>query len=123
MLLPLAGYGLKCYKCDSGKGWDDCATNQEESPCKSDEDRCGKVHYDAKQESVSRVRYLKGCTTSKFCKETTDSNCRNIFGGEPSIEISKCEPNCCSGDLCNGAKVPMVSAIILIACALVALFR
>ena len=39
------------------------------------------------------------------------------------IDVRKCKIYYCSGDLCNGGKVPMISAIMFFACALVAFLR
>lgn len=68
--------------------------------CPAPLDRCYKVKKDALGETV----YAKGCVASAQCDMVEDMNC-------------------CSDDLCNGGKVPMVSAIMLLACALVALLR
>ena len=40
-----------------------------------------------------------------------------------SLKITKCKLDCCKGDLCNGARVPMVGAIMLLANAVVAVTR
>jgi len=126
-----AGFGLNCYKCNSGESWGECDAKQQNITCGPDHDRCSQFHVEAKMMGSSRAFYIKSCTTSATCKTAVDGNCRSIVGGDPSIEISKCEPNCCSGDLCNGGKVPMdsginapiVSAIMLMTCALVAFIR
>ena len=120
--LVFTGYGLKCNQCLSTKGWDDCATNKKEVDCStlgSQYDRCGKAFVDGKVADVSIAVYAKGCSASSVCSQ---NSCK-AFVQDPSTTIKKCELDCCDGDLCNGAKVPMVSAIMLLACALVAFLR
>ena len=53
---------------------------------------------------------------------TVDSS-EMCMSDDPSVKITKCDISCCNGDLCNGGKVPVVSAIVLLACALVAALR
>ena len=121
--LVFTGHGLKCYQCINTKGWDDCETNKKELNCSnalgSQYDRCGKVFIHGKDASSSVAFYIKGCALSSVCSQNT---CKS-FVQDPSTNIEKCEVDCCQGDLCNGAKVPMVSAIVLLACALVAFLR
>lgn len=112
-----AGHSLKCYTCASIKSWDDCAANKKETTCVSGQDRCGKMYVDGKIGDVGYEGFSKGCAANAACNKDA---CKNI---NPSLSVSKCDINCCEGDLCNGAKVPVVSAIVLLACALVAFFR
>ena len=110
------GYGLECYQCASAKSWDDCTSNRKKVDCPSDYNRCGKAYLEGKLVDTSIALYGKGCSSSSVCNQNT---CK-AFVQDPSTNIDKCELNCCEGDLCNGAKVLMVSAIMLLACALVA---
>ena len=112
------GYGLKCYQCASTKGWDDCASIKIEATCVSGLDRCIKVLKESTAGGVSVALYGKSCGDSQQCTPDTSPFCKSDLG-----EVKKCEINCCSGDLCNGGKVPMVSAMMLLACALVAFLR
>ncbi|CAH3154824.1 unnamed protein product, partial [Porites lobata] len=134
--LPLffTGYGLKCYKCTSAKSWDDCDKNKEEMSCTSGFDSCGKIYFDGKVAGTGVEGYGKTCAIKSSCNKDA---CKAMQAG---ITIDKCEVNCCQGDLCNGAKVPlrhvtccksdlcngakvpMVSALLLLACALAAFF-
>ena len=116
-LFFLPGYALKCYQCISSESWDDCKNNTEEVSCSDSEDRCGKFDIKAETSGVTDEVFLKGCTTSSKCSE---KNCKKFA---PSAKITKCEVNCCKGDLCNGAQVPMVSAIMMLACAIVGFAR
>ena len=104
---------MKCYGCVSTKSWDDCADVKKEVTCAAGYDRCAKVYVEVKKDGVSAESYEKFCLTKALC-DTVDQipACK--------ADGTKCKVNCCTGDLCNGAAVQMVSAIILIACALVA---
>ena len=55
--------------------------------------------------------YGKGCISAEDCKTATDTD---------ACKEGTCEMDCCSGDLCNSARVTLVSAIILTLCAVVA---
>ena len=82
-------------------------------------DRCIKAVREGTQDDVSFALYARGCVESSDCADTdTSAFCKSDKG-----EVKTCEINCCSGDLCNGGKVPMVSAIMLLACALIAFLR
>lgn len=81
------------------------------------EDRCVKADIKAEKSGVSGEVFVKGCATSSQCSE---KNCKKF---SPLMKITKCEVDCCKGDLCNGAQVPMVSAIMLLACAIVGFAR
>ena len=63
--------------------------------------------------------FSKGCVSSPTCSEKYSKS----FNGSRSLKITKCKLDCCNGDLCNGAKVPMVGAIMLLASAIVAVAR
>ena len=111
------GYALKCYQCVSVKSWDDCKNSTKEVTCLGSQDRCAKVYVKAKISGVTKEAFGKGCATSSDCSAT---NCKKIV---PSGKIIECEIECCTGDLCNGAEVPMVSAIMLLACAIIVFAR
>ena len=114
--LPTPMHGLKCYQCFSTTGWDDCAAKRRVITCPSGLDRCGKAQVVGTKGNVSESVYTKGCSSSAICNQR---GCTALGG---SANIIKCKNNCCSGDLCNGAKVPMVIVIILVACAIVVFF-
>ena len=81
------------------------------------QDRCGKGDEKFESSGVTKEAFGKGCITSSDC---SGDICN---WKDPSVKITKCEIDCCKGDLCNGAKVPMVSAIMLLSCAIVAFAR
>ena len=116
------GYGLKCYQCLTLKDWDDCDKIKKEVTCAGGENRCEKAYVTGKQGGVSLSGYRKGCSNSSVCDTAKSEFCNP---SDPTVSVAECEINCCSGDLCNGrngtkvpngAKVPMVSAIMLLAC-------
>ncbi|XP_078356802.1 uncharacterized protein LOC144641627 [Oculina patagonica] len=114
------GYGLQCYQYYSTKSWVDFDSNKKEVTCPSSLNRCGKAFVSGKRDEASFARYVKGCGDSLECHADTSELCNS---SDPSVKITECDIYCCSGDLCNGAKVPVVSAIMLLACALVAFLR
>ena len=115
-LLYFAGYGLKCYHCQSDKSWDDCTKKEVDCPAVTDI-TCVKAYGEGKVEGASSKGFIKGC----FVK----SLCNNDFYKKqlPGVTFSKCDINCCDSDLCNGAKVPMMSTLLLFACVLVVFRR
>jgi len=116
LLCISAGFGLKCYICFSYKNWDDCpANNNNTETCNANADRCIKAKIVFKKDGKEDTSYVRGCATSEDC----DKGC--VAKQEYTIE--DCDYGCCKEDLCNGAKVPMVSAIILVACTVVAFIR
>ena len=62
--------------------------------------------------------YVKSCYTKEMCESGDDlfKSCKQISG-------AKCELNCCDSDNCNGGTVAAVSVTLMVACALMALFR
>ncbi|KAM7448762.1 hypothetical protein ABFA07_003261 [Porites harrisoni] len=110
-------YALKCYECFSLKSWDDCKNSTKEVTCLDSQDRCGKGDEKFQSSGVTKEAFGKGCITSSDC---SGDICN---WNDPSVKITKCEIDCCKGDLCNGAKVPTVSAIMLLSCAIVAFAR
>ena len=111
---------LKCYKCLSTKSWDDCASVQKAVACDSDEDTCVKIHYDAKSVdmAMSVESYVKYCHPKLSCDKDL---CKTLVLPKGAT-VNKCKMNCCEGNLCNGARVPLVSAILLLACAALTFF-
>ncbi|CAH3034628.1 unnamed protein product [Porites lobata] len=111
--------GLQCYECFSQKSWDDCESRKDVKNCTSWSNRCFKGYADWQEDGSSKKAYSKQCSSTEKCKTATDS--KECKGGT-------CKVDCCSGDLCNAgtiplgnaATVPLVSAIILSACAVLA---
>ena len=92
-----AAGGLKCYQCASSISMDDCFKNKTEETCK-DGYECVTV---TSGDDDKGHLYSKGCN---------DVLC--LFPGA-----------CCDEDLCNSGTVTLVSAFMLLACALVNLVR
>ena len=95
----LLGYALKCNECVSLKSWDDCKNKTKVVTCLDSQDRCGKADIKAESSGVTGEVFVKGCATSSECSE---KNCKKF---SPSGKITKCEVECCKGDLCNGAQL------------------
>lgn len=112
------GYGLKCYKCLALSNWDDCDKDKVETTCLPGFDSCGKVFFDGKVGGLSFKTYAKDCSVKAGCN---NDQCKAL--AQAGATIDDCEVKCCEGDLCNGTKVPLVSALLLWACALLAFFR
>ncbi|KAL9985861.1 hypothetical protein ACROYT_G008310 [Oculina patagonica] len=98
LLCISAGYGLKCYKCQTTKDWDDCDKIKTEETCASGFDRCGKAHVEGKSGETSVSLYVKGCATSSQCDPDTSPLCKS---SDPLDKFCKCNLNCCTDDLCN----------------------
>ena len=62
--------------------------------------------------------YARKCIAKSACGN--EELCKAFAPKEATIK--KCKVNCCQGNLCNGARVPLASAILLLACALLAFF-
>ena len=96
----------------------DCDAKKEEKDCGGNFDRCGKMSVNFKVASLETKVYSKGCATKDLCSTGSEEykTCKNIEG-------ATCELECCEGDLCNGGTVPVVSAVLMVACVLMALVR
>ena len=105
--------GIKCYVCNSEKGFEECASNNTLT-CPTGLDRC----YESTQIYGSFKSYSKGCQSTVLCdnKDTFLKVCEAVGG-------STCKLDCCDSDLCNGGIKPMVSVLLMVACALLAFFR
>ena len=115
-LLYFAGYGLKCYQCQSDKSWDDCTKKEVDCPAVTDI-TCVKAFGEGKVAGASSKGFIKGCFLKSLCN---NDFCKKQL---PGVTFSKCDINCCDSDLCNGAKVPMMSTLLLFACVIVAFRR
>ena len=101
----------------SFKSRDECKDKIKQVTCLSSEDRCAKANFKAESSADAVEVFVKEWMTSSGCSA---DNCKSIY---PSVKITKCEIDCCTGDLSNGAQVPMVSDIMLLACAIVPFAR
>ena len=108
----------RCYHCVSTKSWDDCASIQKVVACDSGNETCANIHYHSTSGdlAMSVESYARKCSAKsaydneELCKEFAPKG----------ATIKKCKVNCCEGKLCNGARVPLASVILLLACALLA---
>ena len=119
-LFLITEHGLQCYHCVSTKSWDDCASIQKKVACDSGKETCANIHYHSKSGdlAMSEERYARKCSAKSACGN--EELCKAF--APKGATIKKCKVNCCEGNLCNGARVPLASAILLLACALSAFF-
>lgn len=101
---------------------DDCNNNKKEITCPTSTDECSMLSVKYKADNVEIKSYKKTCTTEAVCENpgvslTEWARCDKADG--------KCSFQCChETDLCNrGHAVPMVSTLLMFACALVTFFR
>lgn len=113
VVLFITANGLKCYTCSSTSSMDDCKSKQKEADCPADSYRCGEVS----MEYNDIKTYAKNCMPKATCDNS------DVFSKEcKAASGDTCSLDCCEGDLCNGDTVPMVSVLVMVACALMALF-
>ena len=72
-----------------------------------------------KEEGKNVSVFVKSCAKKKNCNK---DGCKSV-AQELSMKLKDCDVNCCDTDLCNGAKVTMVSSFLFLACVVVANFR
>ena len=119
-LFLITEQGLHCYHCVSTKSWDDCASIQKVVACGAGKETCANIHYHSKAGdlAMSVEGYARICIAKSACGN--EELCKAIAPNGATIK--KCKVNCCQGNLWNGARVPLTSAILLLACALSAFF-
>ena len=109
-LHSFVGHGIKCYQCDSQKSWADCV-NKNDTTCPSESEACVKAHIEAENSGTTINNFVKNCAKISDCKD----GCKFVEG--LGCDVKTCDVHCCDSDLCNGAKVPMVSGFLFLACA------
>ena len=85
--------------------------------------RCGKVHTKFKSGGNSFKLYGRGCITQAECNDAKTTILKTCEQAKDAGADADCEVNCCSGDLCNAGAAPVVSGLLILTCAAVALFR
>ena len=111
IMCSILACGLRCYECSSKKSWDHCESHKDVEKCTSGKNRCFKGYADWEEDGSSQKAYRKDCFSAEKCKTAADiDDCKS----------GTCKVDCCSGDLCNAATVPLVSFIILSACVVLA---
>ena len=96
-----------------------CDDARTEVTCSSviSDPRCIKQSYKYSVSFLKVEAYSKGCTSKAVCDaEATLKICQGADGAD-------CELDCCDGDLCNSGGAPVVSVLLMVACALVILYR
>ena len=118
LLLWFAGHAIKCYQCKSPKSWDTCVP-ENNTACASPLDSCVKFKIEGELGGLNVKYFYKGCALKTSCNQ---DGCK-VVAQILKMKLTTCDVDCCETDLCNGAKVPMVSSFLFLACALVANFR
>ena len=118
LLLWFAGHAIKCYQCQSLKSWDACVPGSN-TACSSLLDSCVKFKIEGELGGQNVKAFYKGCALKKRCNQDGCKAVAQLL----KMKLKTCDVDCCETDLCNGAKVAMVSSFLFLACALVANFR
>ena len=119
LLLWFAGHAIKCYQCSSTKSWDDCIPGNDTACPFPQLNSCLKVKIEGEKEGKNMNFFGKSCVEKENCNK---DGCKSAAEGL-KMKFKDCDVNCCDTNLCNGAKVTMVSSFLFLACALVANFR
>ena len=85
--------------------------------------RCGKAHTEYKSGAISMKLYARGCSSKDICENAKQNVLKACEDAKAAGADADCEVNCCSGDLCNAGATPVVSGLLILSCALLALFR
>ena len=113
------GWGATCVQVKSFVACDNARVN---ATCPSGSNRCVKSELTAgKLSGKEKKSYSKSCSTDALC-DNKDSICK-VAAAVLGLTDYDCDVQCCEGDLCNGGKVPLVSFIVLSACAIAAFIR
>ena len=115
VLFCLAGLALHCHKCMSTRSWSNCDFNSREMLCPSGTDSCVKLYFGGRVADTYVEGFFKECGSKSLCNEYL---CKVLV--KDGATIDDCEVNCCDDGLCNRTQAPMVSVLLLLACALVA---
>ena len=113
-----AASALKCYVCMSKQSMSDCDSGRIETECLAGFDQCAKMSIDYTFAGIETTLYTKTCSTEALCDDSSA-----VFKQCKEIDGASCKWDCCSGNLCNGGTTAVVSVFLMVACALVALFR
>ncbi|XP_015747692.1 PREDICTED: uncharacterized protein LOC107327465 isoform X1 [Acropora digitifera] len=109
---------IKCKNCVSSKSMEDCKEREESVDCDSVSigfvaDRCVKMSYE-----YSGIKsFGKTCYSKQLCEQGGEAfkNCKQISN-------ATCEMSCCDSNYCNSGTAPLVSAFLMIVCALTSFY-
>ena len=113
-----AALAIKCKNCVSYESMEDCKEREESVDCDSVRigfvaDRCVKMSYE-----YSGVKgFVKTCYSKQLCEQGNEAfrNCKQVSG-------ATCKLNCCDSNYCNSGTAPLVSALLMIVCALTSFY-
>ncbi|XP_044173082.1 uncharacterized protein LOC122957183 [Acropora millepora] len=105
---------IKCKNCVSSESMEDCKEREESVDCDNVRigfvaDRCVKMSY----EYSGFKGFVKTCYSKQLCEQGSEAfrNCEQVSG-------ATCKLNCCDSNYCNSGTAPLVSALLMIVCAL-----
>ena len=97
---------------------EDCKEKEQSLDCSSVSigfvaDRCVKMSV----EYNGFKSFAKSCFSKRLCEQGNEviKNCKQVGGGT-------CEINCCDSNDCNSGTAPLVSALLMIVCALTSFY-
>ncbi|XP_015768679.1 PREDICTED: uncharacterized protein LOC107347291 [Acropora digitifera] len=107
---------IKCKVCASPESMEDCKEKEQSVDCSSlpmGYDRCVKMSL----EYGGVKSFAKSCFSKQLCEEgnAVYKSCKQISG-------ATCEMTCCDSDNCNSGTAPLVSALVMIVCALTSFY-
>ncbi|XP_068711594.1 uncharacterized protein [Montipora foliosa] len=98
LVIPFAAQvrSLQCYVCISTTSMEDCSSSKYAVTCPSYFERpvCSTLEVKYELEGSPVQVFAKGCVKCDQCEDGLHSICTS--------KESKCNIDCCSGDLCNG---------------------
>ena len=109
---------IKCNICVSSESMEDCKEREKSADCSRASlgfvaDRCVKMSVDYS----GFKSFVKSCFSKQLCEQGNEvfKKCKQVGGAE-------CEMSCCDSNDCNSGTAPLVSALVMIVCALTSFY-
>ncbi|KAJ7369924.1 hypothetical protein OS493_035497 [Desmophyllum pertusum] len=125
-ICTFAAHGLKCFTCISYESLDDCEKDQMVQECPSYYTRCINMTLILPPSTGFETKqFARGCSPVNVCNYAKQGfeSCKSFTSLDLQGQNVTCDVSCCTNDLCNESAVPVVSIVMLVACALWALVR
>ena len=109
---------IKCNICLSSESMEDCKEKEKSADCSSASlgfvaDRCLKMSVDYS----GFKSFVKSCFSKQLCEQGNE-----VFKKCKQISDATCEMSCCDSNDCNSGTAPLVSALLMIVCALTSFY-
>ena len=109
---------IKCNICVSSESMEDCKEKEKSADCSSASlgfvaDRCLKMSVDYS----GFKSFVKSCFSKQLCEQGNE-----VFKKCKQISDATCEMSCCDSNGCNSGTAPLVSALLMIVCALTSFY-